>query len=54
MVRPNASAALKAVRTGIGTALRTLLSDVLNEPIPDEMAELLKQLDQPTTKPPER
>ena len=37
---------LKAVRTGIGTALRTLHSDVLREEVPDRIAELLKQLDQ--------
>jgi hypothetical protein len=37
---------LKAVRTGIGQALRTLYSDVLREEIPDRMAELLLQLDQ--------
>jgi aminoglycoside phosphotransferase len=38
---------LKAVLTAIGAELRTLHSDVLSEPIPDRMAELLKQLDQP-------
>jgi Anti-sigma factor NepR len=37
---------LRAVRTGIGAALRTLYSDVLREEIPDRMAELLLQLDQ--------
>ncbi len=37
---------LKAVRTAIGTALRSLHSDVLHEPLPDKIAELLKQLDQ--------
>jgi hypothetical protein len=37
---------LKAVRTAIGTALRSLHSDVLQEPIPDRIAELLRQLDQ--------
>jgi hypothetical protein len=35
------------VRTGIGRALRTLYSDVLSEAIPERMAELLKQIDQP-------
>ena len=35
------------VRTGIGAELRALHSDVLRE-VPDRMAELLKQLDQPT------
>jgi hypothetical protein len=48
--RPAASADAKAVRTGIATELRTLLSAVLREPIPNEMAELLKQLDAPTAK----
>jgi hypothetical protein len=42
-----APADLKAVRTGIGAALRTLHSDVLHEPLPDRIAELLRQLDQP-------
>ena len=41
-----ASAGLKAVRTGIGAALRTLHSDVLREEVPDRIAELLKRLDQ--------
>jgi hypothetical protein len=41
---------LKAVCSGIATGLRTFLSEVLREPVPDEMAELLQQLDQPTTK----
>jgi hypothetical protein len=43
-----ANADLKTVRTGIGAELRTLHSDVLHEEVPDRMAELLKQLDQPT------
>jgi Anti-sigma factor NepR len=51
--RPDATADLKAVRTSIGAALRTLLSDVLREPIPDRMIDLLKQLDQPSPKRPE-
>ena len=42
---------LKAVRTGIGAALRTLHCDVLREEVPDRIAELLRQLDQPTEKP---
>jgi hypothetical protein len=37
---------LKAVRTGIGAALRTLHSEVLHEEVPDRIAELLRQLDQ--------
>jgi hypothetical protein len=44
--RPNAGFDLKAVRTGIGAALRTLHSDVLREEVPNRMAELLRQLDQ--------
>jgi hypothetical protein len=46
MARDLAPADLKAVRTTIGTALRTLHSDVLREEIPDRIAELLMQLDQ--------
>jgi hypothetical protein len=46
MARDLAPADLKAVRTGIGTALRALYSEVLREEIPDRMAELLRQLDQ--------
>jgi hypothetical protein len=48
--QPNAHADLKALRAGIGAELRKFLIDVLREPIPDEMAELLKQLDQPTSR----
>jgi hypothetical protein len=44
--RPNADGDLKAVRTGIGAALRSLHSDVLREEVPDRIAELLRQLDQ--------
>jgi hypothetical protein len=40
--RPNAG---RAVRSGIGAALRTLHSDVLREAVPDRIAELLRQLD---------
>jgi hypothetical protein len=50
MERDLAPADLKAVRTGISTALRTLHSDVLREEVPDKIAELLRQLDQPTEK----
>jgi hypothetical protein len=46
MVRDLAPADLKAIHTGIGTALRTLHSGVLREEIPDRIAELLRQLDQ--------
>ncbi len=45
-MRPNAD--LKVVQTGIGAELRTLHSDVLRDEVPARMAELLKQLDQPT------
>ena len=38
---------LKAVLTAIGAELRQLHSDVLHEPLPDRIAELLRQLDQP-------
>ena len=44
--RPRADLDFEAVRTAIGTALRSLHSDVLHEPIPDKIAELLRQLDQ--------
>jgi hypothetical protein len=44
--RPCAEFDLKAVRAGIGTAMRTIHSDVLREEIPDRIAELLRQLDE--------
>ena len=44
--RPNVD--FKAVRTGIAAELRALHFDVLREEVPDRIAELLKQLDQPT------
>lgn len=47
------SADLRAIRTGTGTGLPALPSNDL-KPIPDGMAELLRQLDQPTAKPSER
>jgi len=37
---------LKAMCTGIGTALRALHSDVLRGELPDRIAELLRRLDQ--------
>jgi hypothetical protein len=37
---------LKPVLTAIGAELRRLHSDVLSEPLPDRIAELLRQLDQ--------
>jgi hypothetical protein len=36
----------EAVRTAIGTALRSLHSNVLQKPLPDRIVELLGQLDQ--------
>jgi hypothetical protein len=44
--RPGAGFDFEAVRTAIGTALCSLHSDVLREPLPDKIAELLGQLDQ--------
>jgi hypothetical protein len=55
MARPlNRRGDLQAVREGVGTRLRTLLSDLLHEPLPDHMADSLKQLDQPSEKLSER
>lgn len=45
--RPRAESDLKAMRDGIGAAIRTIHSDVLREEIPDRMAALLWQLDAP-------
>lgn len=44
--RPRARSHLDSVRTGIGSALRSLHSDLLREPLPDRIAELLRQLDE--------
>jgi hypothetical protein len=44
--RPRAVSDFEAVSTAIGTALRSLHSNVLNEPLPDRIAELLRQLDE--------
>jgi Anti-sigma factor NepR len=44
--RPRAGRDFEAVRTAIGMALRSLHSEVLHEPLPDRIAELLRQLDQ--------
>jgi hypothetical protein len=44
--RDLAPADLRAVRRGVGAALRTLYSDILHEEVPDRIAELLRQLDQ--------
>jgi hypothetical protein len=39
--QPRARSHLDAVRASIGTALRSLYSNVLNESLPDRIAELL-------------
>jgi len=44
--RPRAGSNFEAVRTAIGTALRSFHSDVLREPLPDRIAELLRRLDE--------
>jgi hypothetical protein len=44
--RPRAGSQFDSVRAGIGSALRSLRSDVLREPLPDRIAELLRQLDE--------
>jgi hypothetical protein len=44
--RPRAGFDFEAVRAAIGAALRTQYSEVLREPIPDRMVDLLRQLDQ--------
>jgi hypothetical protein len=46
MKRDLAPADLRAVRRGVGEAVRTLYSDVLREEIPNRITELLRQLDQ--------
>jgi Anti-sigma factor NepR len=45
--RPSAESDLKAVRAGIGAAIRSIHSDVLREEIPDRIAALLRQFDEP-------
>jgi hypothetical protein len=44
--RLRARSHLDSVRAGIGSALRSLHSDVLREPLPDRVVELLRQLDE--------
>jgi hypothetical protein len=44
--RPKPRSQFDSVRAGIGIALRSLHSEVLREPVPDRIAELLRQLDQ--------
>jgi len=43
--RPRPRSHFDWVRAGIGSALRSLHSEVLREPLPDRIAELLSQLD---------
>jgi Anti-sigma factor NepR len=45
MKRDLSPADLRAVRRGVGEAVRTLYSDVLREEIPNRITELLRQLD---------
>jgi hypothetical protein len=47
-MKREAGSDLKAVLTAIGAELRQLHSDVLHEPLPDRIAELVRQLDQDT------
>jgi hypothetical protein len=47
--RPDGNGDAAAVRAGVGAALRRIHSGVLHEELPDRIAELLKQLDQPQT-----
>jgi hypothetical protein len=44
--RPRVRSPLDSVRAGIGSTLRSIHSDVLQEPLPDRIAELLRQLDE--------
>jgi len=44
--RPRRRSHFDSLRAGIGNALRSLHSDVLREPLPDRIAELLRQLDE--------
>jgi hypothetical protein len=43
--RPKTGPDIEVVRTAIGTALRSLHSNVLHKPLPERMAELLRQVD---------
>jgi hypothetical protein len=44
--RPKARSNFDAARAGIGTALRSLYSNVLNDPLPEKIVELLRQLEE--------
>jgi Anti-sigma factor NepR len=44
--RPRARSHVDSMLAGIGGALRSLHSDVLRKPLPDRIAELLRQLDE--------
>jgi hypothetical protein len=43
--RPRPGADFGVIRTAIGTTLRSIHSHVLNEPLPERIAELLSELD---------
>jgi hypothetical protein len=45
--RSKARSATEAVRAAIGAELKRLFSNILSEPIPEEMAQLLRQFDPP-------
>jgi hypothetical protein len=44
--RPRPRSHFDSVRAGIGSALRSIYSGVLDEPLPKKIADLVKQLDQ--------
>jgi Anti-sigma factor NepR len=44
--RPRLRSHFDSVRAGIGSALRSIYSDVLDEPLPEKIADLVRQLDQ--------
>jgi hypothetical protein len=44
--RPNPRSPFDSARAGIGSALRSLHSEVLREPLPERIAELVIRLDQ--------
>jgi hypothetical protein len=43
--RPDPNSQIDAVQIGIGAALRSVFAAILREPLPEEMAKLLRQLD---------
>jgi hypothetical protein len=44
--RPRPRSHFDSVRAGIGSTLRSIYSDVLDEPLPEKIADLVRQLDQ--------